>query len=119
MRTHQVINTHETSPFTLAKAMEVKKHFQYLVGNNYTPGNAGNIQAVVICPHDARQQLINEYHKKRPGNPEAVFRKAGGPDEAYDVMILARVSHPHLTAQLDVFKDIRTYAAERRISYCF
>ena len=60
------VNT-QTPAFTLNEAMEVKSHFQYLVGKTYNPGDPalGQIEALFICPHGEGEELIGEYRKKK------------------------------------------------------
>ncbi|MCD6063706.1 MAG: hypothetical protein K0R82_1617 [Flavipsychrobacter sp.] len=112
-------NHHETQGFTLSKAIEVKNHFQYLVGNNY--GGVGNIEALFVCPSQRRDELINDYrnHKINKLNGGIFTSKGSRREEEYEVIIMAKLSHPHLTDKFEVFKDIRSYAVERQIHYRF
>ena len=113
------MNTYEASAFSLSKAMEVKNHFQYLVGDNYH--GIGNIEALFICPMNKCEEFIDEYrnHKIDQLNGGVFKTDAQRREEAYEVMIMAKLSHPQMTSQFEVFKDIRTYASERHINYRF
>lgn len=117
------VNT-QTPAFTLNEAMEVKSHFQYLVGKTYNPGDPalGQIEALFICPHGEGEELIGEYRKKKITDLNGgVFKNMDKrrKNEEYDVMIMAKVGHPQMKAQFEIFKDIRAYASERQISYRF
>jgi hypothetical protein len=111
-----------TAAFSLNEAMEVKSHFQYLVGKTYNPHNPalGQIEALFICPRGEGEELIGEYRKRKITNLNGgVFKNINKKNEEYDVMIMAKVGHPQLKAQFEIFKDIRTYASERQITYRF
>ncbi|WP_276135222.1 hypothetical protein [Polluticoccus soli] len=112
-------NSLDGKSFTLSKAIEVKNHFQYLVGNNYC--GVGNIVALFVCPSERREELINEYknHKIAKLNGGIFTSKGARREEEYEVIIMARVSHPAMTSKFEIFKDIRTYAVERQIHYRF
>lgn len=103
-------------PLSLPDAVGICNHFQYLVDGYYDQTNPGlgKIDALIIHTYDKRDEVIAEY-KARKLTHGKVYRTPRHRREEYDIMLVARLNHPQLKTQFEIYKDIRTYAIEQSI----
>src|SRR5688500_4630110 len=107
-------------PLSLHDAVRICKHFQYLVDGYYDLSNPGlgKIAALIIHTYDKRDETVSEYKAQKlpSGN---IYRSARHRREEYDILMVARLNHPQMKAQFEIFKDLRTYVIEQSIDFPF
>ena len=108
----------ELAPMNLSDAISMCSHFQYLVDNYYDTSNPGlgRIDALIIHAFGKQEEAIAEYKACRLKNA-MIFKSSSHKREEYDVLLIARLNHPQLKSQFEIFKDIRTYIVEQSISF--
>ncbi|WP_276133925.1 hypothetical protein [Polluticoccus soli] len=103
-------------PLSLPDAVGICNHLQYLVDGYYDQSNPGlgKIEALIIHTYDKRDEVIDEY-KARKITHGKIYRAQRHRREEYDILLIARLQHPQLKTQFEIYKDLRTYAVEQSI----
>jgi hypothetical protein len=115
----QETNTiNELAPLNLTDAISMCSHFQYLVDNYYDTSNPGlgSIDALIIHTHGKREEVMAEYKTGKIKNA-GIYKSQFHRREEYDILLVARLNHPQLKSQFEIFKDIRSYIVEQSISF--
>ena len=105
---------------SLSEAISICTRYQYLVDGYYDLSNPGlgKIDALIIHTYDRREDVIREYRANKLKNGK-IYKAPSHRKEEYDVMLIARLNHPQLKAQFEIYKDIRTYIIEQSIDFPF
>lgn len=107
-------------PLSLPEAITICTRYQYLVDGYYDLSNPGlgKIDALIIHTYDKRDDVIREYRANKLTHGK-IYKAPSHRKEEYDVMLVARLNHPQLKEQFEIYKDIRTYVIEQSIDFPF
>ncbi|MCD6062611.1 MAG: hypothetical protein K0R82_522 [Flavipsychrobacter sp.] len=107
-------------PLSLPEATKICSHYQYLVDGYYDLSNPGlgKIEALIIHTFGKRDEVISEYRVQKLPHGK-VYRTPKHRIEEYDILLVARLNHPQLKAQFEIFKDLRTYVIEQSLDFPF